>query len=67
VLQDQYVTAGLAEYAQGMGQAQEGTKGLLEELNGEKAQVVGDPIVERLAEEFAEHFRVGSAGADSVR
>jgi hypothetical protein len=66
VFQDQDLAAGLAEYAQGVRQAQERAKGLLEKLHGEVAQVVSNPIVERLAEKFAEDFRGGGAGTDPV-
>jgi hypothetical protein len=66
VLQNQHLAAGLAEYAQGVRQAQERAKGLLEKLHGEEAQVVSDPLVERLAEKFAEDFRGGGAGTDPL-
>jgi beta-phosphoglucomutase-like phosphatase (HAD superfamily) len=50
VLQDQHLAAGLAEYAQGVGQAQQGSKGLLEKFQVAQGKPHPDIYLKALSE-----------------
>ena len=66
MLERQDSATGRTEYAKGVGQAQERPERFLEELHRKRAEVAGDPIVERTAKEFAEDLWICGAGADPI-
>ena len=67
VLQHGHVSAGLAEDAQGMRQAQGGPQRLVEELHHHAAKIPADPLVEHRTQKIAHGLGPSGARAHTTR